>query len=414
MFLSGAWPTDGDSDAFNQIFYASSTNGKEWSVPKVVVSTDYSFSASAKQDEQLGKGEDDPLGVSAYFSGRAYGPAVVQNPDGSLTMVFSGYRLPKPITAVGTVLGTNPEALYTIGAKDPALYRNILTLHLKAATSPGVATTTSVASSNGGKGGVGTEVTYTATVAAVAPGAGTPTGSVSFSDSYGPIPGCGAEQLSLGSPDTATCTTQPAHPGSDEVSASYSGDANYAGSAGSTSETVTEAPTITSANATTFTQNVAGGFTVTATGTPQPTITESATLPSGVEFSNGVLSGTPTQIGTFKLTFTAHNGVGGDSVQEFTLTVLGLHVTTTSLPEATPGVHYSVQLQAEGGIGPYRWSKSGSLPKGLKLSYSGLLSGTVRAKSDPNGGSFPITVTVKDHTKKLHQNASAALTLHVA
>jgi len=34
-------------------------------------------------------------------------------------MVFSGYRLPKPITTVGTVLGTNPGDLYTIGAKDP-------------------------------------------------------------------------------------------------------------------------------------------------------------------------------------------------------------------------------------------------------------------------------------------------------
>ena len=106
MFLSGAWATDGDSDAFNQIFYTTSSNGKEWSVPKVVVSTDYTFSASAKQDESLAKGGDTPLGVSAYYSGRAYGPAVVQNPDGSLTMVFSGYRLPKPITAVGTVLGT--------------------------------------------------------------------------------------------------------------------------------------------------------------------------------------------------------------------------------------------------------------------------------------------------------------------
>jgi hypothetical protein len=414
MFLSGAWATDGDSDAFNQIFYTSSTNGKEWSVPKVVVSTDYSFSASAKQDEQLAKGEDDPLGVSAYYSGRAYGPAVVQNPDGSLTMVFSGYRLPKPITTVGTVLGTNPEARYTIGAKDPALYRNILTLRLNASTSPGVETTTSVSSSNNGKGGVGTEVTYTATVAPVAPGAGTPTGSVSFSDSYGPIPGCGAEQLSLGSPDTATCTTQLAHTGSDEVSASYSGDANYAGSTGSTGETVTEAPAITSADATSFTQNVAASFTVTATGTPQPTIAESGALPAGVEFSDGVLSGTPTQIGTFKLTFTAHNGVGSDSVQEFTLTVLGLHVTTGSLPEATPGVPYSVQLQAEGGVGPYRWSKSGTLPKGLKLTYSGLLTGTVKVKSDPDGGSFPITVTVTDRTKKVHQKASAALTLDVS
>ncbi len=170
MFLSGSWASDGDSDAFNQIFYTTSTNGQSWSVPKVVVSTDYTFAASAAQDKALEEGKDEPLGTSAYYSGRAYGPAVVQNPDGSLTMVFCGYRLPKPVTAAGTVLGTNSSAKYTIGAKDPALYRNILTLHLTSATSPGVPTSTSVRSSNGGAGLPGEQVTYTATVAPVAAG----------------------------------------------------------------------------------------------------------------------------------------------------------------------------------------------------------------------------------------------------
>ena len=85
MFLSGSWPSDGDSDAFNQIFYASSTDGGQtWSVPKVVLSTEYKFNASREQDEAPAS----RLGISAYYSGRAYGPAVVQNPNGTLTMVF--------------------------------------------------------------------------------------------------------------------------------------------------------------------------------------------------------------------------------------------------------------------------------------------------------------------------------------
>ncbi len=141
MFLSGAWATDGDSDAFNQIFYTESSNGKEWSVPKVVLSTDYTFAASREQDEALAHGEDTPLGVSAYYEGRAYGPAVVQNPGGSLTMVFAGYRLPKPIEPAGTKVGTEPLAQYMVGAKDPALYRNILTMSL-ALTSFHIATAT--------------------------------------------------------------------------------------------------------------------------------------------------------------------------------------------------------------------------------------------------------------------------------
>lgn len=670
MFLSGAWATDGDSDAFNQIFYTSSTNGKEWSVPKVVLSTDYTFSASAAQDKAFAEGKDEPLRISAYYSGRAYGPAVVQNPDGSLTMVFSGYRLPKPVEKAGTVLGTNPSARYKIGEKDPALYRNILTAHLTSATSPGVATTTAVSSSDEGTGVVGAPVTYTATVAPVAPGAGTPTGTVSFSDSSGPIAGCGSQPLSLSSPDTATCETHLGHTGSDEVTATYAGDSNYAGSSGATSETIDEkpaiaseesatftegaegsftvtatgfptpgisesgtlpngvgfdpstgvlsgtptqegvyhivftasngvgsnavqhftltvdaapaitsassatftesdeesftvtatgtpapaiaesgtlpegvtfdsstgvvsgkpaqegvyhvtftasngvgldavqhftltvdsAPTFTSAESTTFTEGAAGSFTVsaigtptpgtieeigalphgvefdsatgvlsgtptqegvfhivftadngvaltaqsftltvdapakitsadsatftygaagsftvTATGTPSPFIEEWGTLPTGVSYADGVLSGTPTQIGTFKITFTAENGIGAESVQKFTLTVLGLHITTASVPEVTPGAHYAQQLDAAGGITPYAWKlTAGQLPKGLKLGRTGLLSGTVKASSYPGGGSFPITVTVTDRTKSVHQTASAKFTVVVS
>ena len=584
MFLSGSWPSDGDSDAFNQIFYTSSTDGGQtWSVPKVVLSTEYEFNASREQDEALAKGKDEPLGISAYYSGRAYGPAVVQNPNGSLTMVFSGYRLPKPVTSVGTELGTGASK-YKIGAKDPAIYRNILTMHLASATSPGVATSTSVSASDEGTGIVGAPVTYTATVAPQAPGTGTPTGKVSFSDSHGPIAGCAETSLNDGSPDTATCATTHGPAGSDEVTATYAGDSNYAGSSGETTENVQEAPAITSADEDTFGEGAEGSFPVTATGTPTPTITESGTLPEGVKFnaatatlegtptqtgvysieftaangvgsnavqrftltvneapaitsadeatfteggygsfpvtasgfpspglsesgeklphgltfepfsgtlsgiptqegvyhiifeatngvganavqqftltvdappaiasasdatftygvpgsftvkasgtpspfieewgnlpegvsySDGVLSGTPTQIGTFKLTFTAENGIGADSVQRFTLTVLGLHVTTSSLPEAAPRVAYSQQLQAVGGIAPYKWRvTAGSLPAGLRLSSTGVLEGKV--KPSVGAGSFPITVKVTDHTPRVHQTASATFTLLVS
>ncbi|HEV3321158.1 MAG TPA: Ig-like domain repeat protein [Solirubrobacteraceae bacterium] len=333
MFLSGSWPTDGDSDAFNQIFYASSTDGGQtWSVPTVVLSTEYEFNASREQDEALAKEKDEPLGLSAYYSGRAYGPAVVQNPNGSLTMVFSGYRLPKPVTAAGTELGTG-SAKYKIGAKDPAIYRNILTMNLTAATSPGVPTTTSVSASDEGAGPVGAPVTYTATVAPVAPGVGTPTGTVSFSDSHGSIAGCEAQPLNGGSPDTATCATQlPTQQGSDEITATYGADTNYAGSSGSADE------------------------------------------------------------------------------------IVGLHITTTSpLPEVTPGVPYSVQLEAADGLAPYKWRKvSGKLPLGIKLSTTGLLSGELGPKKYPGGASFPIVVEVLDSTKKVHQTATESFTVVVS
>jgi Bacterial Ig-like domain (group 3) len=498
MFLSGSWATDGDSDAFNQIFYTESANGKEWSVPKVVLSTEYKFAASAAQDKALAEGHDEPLGISAYYSGRAYGPAVVQNPDGSLTMVFSGYRLPKPVEKAGKELGTNLAQRYTIGAKDPALYRNILTVQLTSATTPGVATSTSVSASDEGSGVVGAPVTYTATLAPVAPGAGTPTGTVSFADSHGAISGCANRPLNDGTPDTATCTTTHERPpGADEITATYSGDSNYEASSGTASESVLEAPTITSGASTTFTEghegsfpvsvegdptpsvevqgtlphgvkfdegtdklygtptqegvfkfafkasNSAGfvtqsftltvdappaitsadeatfndhspsSFTVSATGTPAPTITKWGNLPEGVSLSNGVLSGTPTQIGSFQITLTATNALGS-STQQFTLTVVGLHVTTTSLPNVTLGVPYSDQLEAVGGVTPFKWTKvSGKLPVGLKLSSTGLLSGKVALKKYAPGTSFPFVVKVTDSTKKTHQTVTASLALTI-
>jgi hypothetical protein len=413
MFLSGSWPSDGDSDAFNQIFYTSSSDGGQtWSVPKVVLSTEYEFNASREQDEALANGRDEPLAISAYYSGRAYGPAVVQSSNGSLTMVLSGYRLPKPVTSAGSTLGTGASAQYTIGSKDPAIYRNILTMQLTSTTSPGVSTSTTVSSSDAGTGTVGSPVTYTATVAPVAPGTGTPTGTVTFSNGSGTIVECGERPLSLGAVDTATCaSTHAATGGTEPITASYSGDTNYAKSSGSISETVDDAPEITSPNATTFTESTEGEFMVIATGTPQPTISESGTLPHGVTFSGGVLSGTPTQRGSFPITFTAHNGVGQDSVQQFTLTVLGLHITTTSLPAATPGSHYSIHLQAQGGVPRYHWSESGTLPANLKLSAGGVIHGKVAAQP---AGSFPITVEVVDHHGGARQTATATLTLTVS
>lgn len=125
LFLSGAWAADGDSDSFNHVFYSTSTDGQHWSVPIPVISTDYSFAASATQDKQLAEGQTAPLGISAYYSGRAYAPSLVPNPDGTLTMVFGADRIPKSLATAGTVLGTGSNP-YTIGPTDPALYRNIL------------------------------------------------------------------------------------------------------------------------------------------------------------------------------------------------------------------------------------------------------------------------------------------------
>jgi len=131
MFMSGADCQDGDSDSFEQVFYSTSTNGLNWTPPVPLLKNDPTFLASAEQEANLANGIDSPLAVSGYYEGRVYDPTVVQNGNGSLTMVFSGYRTAKPLPSTGSAaipLGTNPLLTYTPGPTDPALYRTILTV----------------------------------------------------------------------------------------------------------------------------------------------------------------------------------------------------------------------------------------------------------------------------------------------
>ncbi len=86
-----------------------------------------------------------------------------------------------------------------------------------------------------------------------------------------------------------------------------------------------------------------------------------------------------------------------------------VQISTTSLPGANVGVRYGTQLQATGGIAPYRWKVSGRLPKGLKLDHdTGSISGTPTAKATTE--TFEVTVTDKSHPK---QSANATFTITV-
>ncbi len=175
--------------------------------------------------------------------------------------------------------------------------------------------------------------------------------------------------------------------------------------------TIGEAPVITSAAGATFTKGVRGSFTPAATGYPTPAITESGVLPTGVTFTGGVLSGTPTVTGTYRIGFKGENGVGGDATQAFVLTVLGFHISSTTVPSLVRGVSYRFQLSTLGGKAPYLWKTSSELPSGLKLSASGLLSGTV--PKTVAAGSRTIKASVTDASLPSHQSASASVVLRM-
>jgi hypothetical protein len=80
-------------------------------------------------------------------------------------------------------------------------------------------------------------------------------------------------------------------------------------------------------------------------------------------------------------------------------------VATASLRAATKGRAYSVQLRARGGVAPYTWRTVRGLPHGLKLSSSGMISGTPKT-----AGKFLIKVAVSD---PLHETSNRKLSLKV-
>jgi large repetitive protein len=93
--------------------------------------------------------------------------------------------------------------------------------------------------------------------------------------------------------------------------------------------TVDEAPSFTTANNATFTVSVSGSFEFITRGYPKATLTESGMLPFGLSFAAGTgtdtafLSGIPAlgQGGSYPITISASNGVGGVVSQSFTVNV---------------------------------------------------------------------------------------------
>ena len=189
---------------------------------------------------------------------------------------------------------------------------------------------------------VATEVTQNVTITPILPGAptigaGTP-GNNQATIAFTTPANTGGTAITLYSATctpsgTGTNTVSPIVVGSLPNGTTYTCSVRASNSVGqgpaSGTVMVTPAPTptapiITSANATTYTVNAPGSFSVTATGTPSTfTYSSTGTLPTGVSFSTstGVLSGTPTLAGTFPFTVGVTNGVAPPASQGFTLTV---------------------------------------------------------------------------------------------
>jgi len=159
---------------------------------------------------------------------------------------------------------------------------------------------------------------------------------------------------------------------------------------------------------------VAYSQTLSATGGTAPytfALTSGASsLPTGMSFSNNTLSGTPTQAGTFNLSFSVTDNVGATGSKSYSLTVGSPTIVLSQQPStAFITVPYSFTLAASGGNAPYTYAlhASDTAPPGLVLSSNGVISGTpttlgtysfrvdaVDSSTPSNGGVLTINLTV--------------------
>jgi MYXO-CTERM domain-containing protein len=219
-----------------------------------------------------------------FFDGATLLGTAAVNASGVATLVVSGFSVATHSLTATYAQAPAPGAgdlVYLTSTSTPALAQLV----------DQSGTTTSVSSSTN-PSAIGSSVTFTATVAALAPGAGTPTGTVTFSSDGIPF----ATGVTLDANGQATTSTTALALGAHAITVSYSGDTNFAPSVTNPALTQTVTATGTAitivanpASPSTFGQAVT--FTVTLSsltgGTPTGTVI----------FRDGPLATSP-QIGT--------------------------------------------------------------------------------------------------------------------
>ena len=123
-------------------------------------------------------------------------------------------------------------------------------------------------------------------------------------------------------------------------------------------------------------------------------------LPEGLTLSGaeGVVSGTPSQLGAANFTLRAADAGSATASRACTITVGNAQLTIATpeaLPDAVRASEYSYRLSGTGGTEPYAWTvTSGALPAGMQLAQDGTLSGTPEL-----AGSFSFTVRLEDASR---------------
>ncbi len=193
----------------------------------------------------------------------------------------------------------------------------------------------------------GQSVTFTATVTPFSPGAGTPTGTVTFMDGSTSL---GTGLLNSASPEVATLTTSMLTvTGSPHtITAVYAADTNFSGSTSAgLSQTVTQAPTTTtvtsSLGTSVFGQSVTFTATVVATpaGADTPTGTVTWYVDGGQQGTGPTYTPSAFSVGTYTITavYSGDTNLSGSTSGNFLETVNQAGTTTTVASSLNPSVY---------------------------------------------------------------------------
>jgi hypothetical protein len=280
-------------------------------------------------------------------------------PTGTVTFKSDGVAIGGPVALVNGVATMNVSSLTTGDHVLTVAYSGDTNFASGSSSGTnqtvGQATADAAVTVSSGTSSFGANVTFTATMAAVAPGAGVPTGTVTFMDGQTVL---GTTALVNGSAELTLGTLAV---GDHEVTAVYSGDTDFAaGGTSSASVTVSKASTavaVESSGTSTFGDQV----TLTATVT-----SEGGTATGTVDFyDNDTFLGTGT--------------VDGDGVA--TLTISTLHAGTHDI-----GAVY-------GGDDSFQESNSSPIEQIVERATTGV---TVQTTNDQivYGGSVTLTATV--------------------
>ncbi|NBM21268.1 Ig-like domain-containing protein, partial [Streptomyces sp. GC420] len=169
-------------------------------------------------------------------------PPGAGTPTGTVTFTIDGDVVPVLLDENGTATLTRavlPAGTYSVTA-DYGGDTNFTASTGTDTHTVNQATTTTTVTSSPDPTPYGEPVLFTAVVAPVAPGASTPTGTVTFAISGGPT-----LVASVDASGTASVSTSALPAGDYSVTATYSGDANFTASTGTDTHTVTRAATQT-------------------------------------------------------------------------------------------------------------------------------------------------------------------------